>query len=187
MANRRGIEILFLTNDIFSTANVPCYAGLISNAGILLWAMGGAVCLFTSWGIVRREGWGRARFLTVSGLVTFYAMVDDALLFHEWLIPQYLEVPQPVTMGLYGLVVVGYLWFFRKEILRTDYLLLGAALFFLNCSITLDQIADLAIAQTQRQLVVEESLKLLGIVTWVAYFAHECMRQLGEPGEEGSR
>jgi ABC-type polysaccharide/polyol phosphate export permease len=95
-------------------------------------------------------------------------MLDDALLVHDYLFPKYLHIPEMYTYGGYTLIVAGYLIFFRRQILLTDYLLLLLAFIGLGFSVILDTSLPFSHLET----FVEDSFKFLGIVFWLGYLTH---------------
>ena len=75
LALATGRYIWFFTNDPFVLGNLPFYAGILSNVGILLWCASAAICFFTAL-VLKGDDQGQrwSRFLLMSGsfhIVTF--------------------------------------------------------------------------------------------------------------------
>lgn len=151
------------------------FCGCLSNLGVLLWCSTAAVCLFSAACLLsggrREEGY----FLACSGAVTLILMLDDFLLFHEIVFPRMLGIPGEFLFVSYFLAVGIYLYRFKREILRTDYILLVLAFIFLGISFG----ADLLPFRIRGQFLVEDGSKFMGIVSWMGYFLRVCYLKCG--------
>lgn len=161
-----GVELGVLTRDPNAVLGAPLYVGLLSQAGIFFWAAAAAVSLF-SWSLVsagpdRRDV---ARFLMASFLLSAFLGLDDAFLLHEEFFPS-IGVGERRVYAAYVGTVLLYLFAFRRLILQTDYVLLAMALAFLALSMSLDWLQP----DGFDVFIVEDSAKLIGIVSWAAYF-----------------
>ena len=167
--------------------------GLISTAGLLVWAAAAAVCFLTA-GLVRK-GQPAERllgsFFVASGLVTMMLLLDDFLAVHElgidvavWLANvertrDMMDVTELIVFGLYAIVVVAYFWYFRGLLRRMELWLFGLAwaLFAVSLAIDVFPIDDLlrrVVAPKRVQaacILAEEVPKLLGIITYLVFFA----------------
>lgn len=162
-----GIRISNLTRDPATITGDPFYLGLISSLGLMLWAGSAAICWFSRFLLELKPETAQIRlFFLYSGLLTVVLLLDDAFLFHELVFPRYLSIPEKVVMAIYLLFFVGYLFYFRRLILATDYLLLLAALVGFGLSLVLDQILPLEDWNT----FMEDASKFIGICFWLAYF-----------------
>ncbi len=138
------------------------YVGCISNLGILVWAYAASVFFFSA---------GQARdkalsiFLIYSGLLTMLLTLDDFFLLHERIIPALFGIPEKVTHLLYGLLALGYLAVFRKNIFKNYKGVLLPAFLFFGISMGLDDFVHPV------PPMLEDGAKLFGIVTW-AFYAH---------------
>lgn len=169
--------------DPVAEFNAPAYIGLMSNFGVVLWAFTAAVGLFGGWVLSghsqsRKQAW----FLGGAGLVSALLLFDDLYLLHEEIIPERLLIPQPVVLAVYGLVVLGFLYRFRDSILVSDYALLLLAGVFFAGSVLIDVLVSneefSIFGVVSGRHLIEDGLKLLGIVAWSAYFwrvAHQAV------------
>lgn len=188
-----GIPIAYFTRDPITaiTDNAPCYAGCVSNLGILIWCATASICVFSGQLLrSRSEDKEWSFFLIISGLATAGIMLDDLFMLHEEVLPDHFGLPQIVVYGLYASAALGYLLRFHRTILDTEFLLLALAMAFLAFSISLDllpyedfYIRFIADDFLGRHLV-EDGAKLFGIVTWCVYFTRIAWRkaiQVGRP------
>ncbi len=180
--------ISLLTRDVVESLDAPVYAGLYSSLGVLLLSSTAAVCLFSA--IVLRWFQGRSEwssFLLFAGSVTAYLALDDLFLLHEIVFPKELHIPQNAVILGYSLVIGLFLAAFARTILRTDFLLLGAAFVFFAGSLAVDAVYEesdfrltfIADDFLGRHLV-EDGFKLVGIAVWAAYFIRICLLQFRE-------
>jgi hypothetical protein len=89
-----GADLPSLTRDPASLRNSRVFTGILSNAGVILWAASAAICRFGAWLLLREYlGWQEVSFLLSSALFTSLLLVDDALLDHEAELPKHLGVP----------------------------------------------------------------------------------------------
>lgn len=166
LAGSVELQFIDLTRDVFSTASIPVYTGLVSNVGVFLWAAGVAMCLFARGMAPAGEG----RFLLASAGITAVLLVDDFYMVHEWIGPNFLGIPEEAFYLAYavmgGIYVVGY----RDRILRGSgrVLLFATGVAFAG-SLGIDLLERPPAATWQT--FVEEGLKLLGIGCWVSYLA----------------
>ena len=107
--------------------------------------------------------------------MTVVLLLDDLFLFHEEVFPEYLHIPQKAVFAGYGIIILLYLISFRASILDTEFLILLFAFGFFGLSIIVDEILRSMIPQ---QHLFEDGAKLLGIVSWFAYFARVCVKQI---------
>ena len=99
-------------------------------------------------------------------MLTLYLGLDDVFLLHEKVFPR-LGVPEEVVLCSYPVFMLFYLFWFYPVILKTEYILLGIALLFFGISVTIDLFdpSDIDIF-----FLLEDGVKLVGIVSWLAYF-----------------
>lgn len=163
-----GVPISRLTRDVADAYDTGFYAGFLSNLGNLLWSAATAICFFALTLLARDNRHRRAsRFLFCSGLLCLLLTLDDTFLFHEEVLPGYFHVPEFVVYIGYVVMVAGYLAYFIRRILMTDYIFLLIALVFLGLSAAADQFLPFS----NRETFFEDGLKFMGIVFWLAYFA----------------
>jgi hypothetical protein len=162
----KGVPYGELTRDPNAIAALPFYNGLLSQAGIFLWAAAATICFFCAAAISgHSEHRELMRFLIGWGVLTLLLGVDDAFQIHERVLPEF-GIPQEVMGVVYiGLTVLGILKF-RGLIRQTPYALLAAALGFFAIS----QAFDAFWTWEPYPLLYEDGAKLMGIVFWLAYF-----------------
>jgi hypothetical protein len=115
---------------------------------------------------VAEEAAGQQWFLFASGLLTSLFLFDDLFQFHRILYIKYLPLSAEAVFAVYGLLALGYIIYFRKEIAGTDYLLLAAALAFFIAAVVFDTVSLLPRGRT----AFSDGLKFFGIISWTAYF-----------------
>ena len=168
----KGMPLSDLTRDPAAVTDTSVYIGILSTLGILLWSATTAICLFAAALLSRDRRHRQASwFLLCSGLLCLLLTFDDALLLHERVFPYLLNIPQFGVVVGYALIVGVYLLYFVRRILTTDYLLLLLALLFLSSSAAMDQFLSVS-KWGGLETFFEDSLKFIGIVFWLAYFAH---------------
>lgn len=160
----KGLPFGLVSSDPVTTADLPFYAGLLSNVGVLLWCATSAIAIFVGT-MLRTDARHRsmATFLLLSGLFTTMLLADDFFLVHEVVFPYYLGMPQRLLVGSYALLAIAWLAGFARVIARTNFSVLLLSLCFLGISAAVDQFSHLHVAW-------EDGPKLLGIASWCAYF-----------------
>jgi hypothetical protein len=181
---KTGIPIRVFFIDPVAEFDAPMYIGLFSNLGVLLWCASAAVCLFGGWLLMRAPGRREvAWFLVCAGLLTGFLQVDDLYLLHEEVLPDHCHVPQMLVFAGYDLLFLSFLVGFRRVLHTTDHLLLFLAFGFLGLSAFIDLFVtpeEFFIAGTvPGRHLVEDGFKLLGVVTWAAFFIRTSMQQVG--------
>lgn len=168
------VTIRQLAQDLNTVLDVPFYFGFISTTANLLWAVAATVCLFTPLLLSRWVPKPWRDFLLFSGLFTLLLLFDDAFLLHDDILPNYVGVSGEIYGVIYVLLILLYLYRFRRQILRSNYLLLGLALVCFGVSAAVDLAYDPLRDLLPQRLVlgVEDGAKMLGIATWLAYFVH---------------
>jgi hypothetical protein len=169
-----GEPLSQFTRDPSMLAGAHPFLGILSNIGILLWTATAAISLFTAMLLYRTTlEIERRSLLLAAGLLTAWLTLDDFFLFHEWLFPTVLGVPQPIVYVAYLAVFGMFLYRFGGRILRTDYLLFAVALGCFALSVATDALPDEWFAWDYLSLV-EDGSKFLGIVSWFGYFGDLC-------------
>jgi hypothetical protein len=176
------IPIEALTRDPLAILDKPFYLGALSSIGILFWCASAAFCLFSFLVLKqRRQGRDFANFFLASSGITLFLLLDDLFLIHEQIFPIYLNLSENLVLGGHVVILLSYLICFRKIILRTEFLILLAALGFFALSILAD-LDMIALPPTSVregiEALLEDGLKLLGIATWCTYFARAGLEQI---------
>jgi hypothetical protein len=158
-----GVKTTLLTRDLAEIAELPFFYGVLSNVGVLAWGISAAVCLFAARLVAAPHG-ARA-FLLNGGAFTLVLMVDDLLLVHDVVGPQYLGVSDEWFYVVYGLLFAALIFRHRHFILRrTPYKALIVALILFGSSISIDM------HWVPAGIDVEDCLKLYGIAIYAYYF-----------------
>ncbi|MCB0382322.1 MAG: hypothetical protein KDD05_03210 [Psychroserpens sp.] len=158
------IPIEILTNDLAVLAELPIYAGILSQMGILLWSAAAAICMYSVPLIIDEE---HKQFIRASVYITLLLGLDDAFMFHETLFPS-LGIHQKIVFLGYGIMMLLYLYKYYKLILTTDFILFTLALGWFGISMLIDNfIRDVSPYITK---LTEDGTKFIGIVTWLVYF-----------------
>lgn len=161
---RSGASMDMLTRDPMATAELPVYTGILSQVGVFLWVAAATVCLFCARVVLSSSPRTELRnFLYCSGGLTVILGMDDAFLVHELVFPR-VGVDEKIVVASYGVLTLALLVRFRETIFETNYVLLAVGLLFFALSVLLDQVDPQGIHP------FEEAAKLVGIVSWVAYF-----------------
>lgn len=146
--------------------------------GIFFWAAAAAISLFAAYVLVpHSQSHGLGEFLLVSGILTLYLGIDDVFLLHENILP-YFGIPEKAILVSYGVVWLVWLVRYRSIILATEYIILAVSLLFLGVSI----LADLFDLESAGSYLLEDGAKLIGIVTWLAYFFRVSAHAVGGTG-----
>jgi hypothetical protein len=170
-----GVPVGVFLRDPVATLGGHPLTGLQSHVGVLIWWGAASICLF-SVAVLRRPGERRLRAFAASyGVLSAVLALDDLFLLHEDLAPRYLGIHELAVVAAYGVAAVALTVAFRDVILRSEYRLLAAAVGFFAVSILTDQVIA-KYWQSGWRIVVEDGLKLVGVVSWTAYFVGVCLR-----------
>lgn len=156
-----------LTRDPLSEAGLEFYIGFVSNIGLMIWTATVTICLLMA-GLLWRNRPKQARFFLASSGVSFMLLFDDAFLLHENVYPRLFDIPEVAVYVGYGFVILGYLVYFRNDILATDFVLLIMALLAFGISLTVDFLEHESVVLS----FTEDVFKFTGVVLWLSYFTH---------------
>lgn len=164
-----------MTRDIATLVKVHPLTGFVSNLGIILWCAAASISTFAAVEAHSRSDNRQAMFLGCFAALTTVLMLDDLFLLHEYLGPIYLGLRERYLMLVYAGLTGGLLIAFRKEIISSEYPLLGLAFLFFAFSVGMDRIHY---AQNPRSwlFLVEDGTKFIGIAGWLAYFVRHSHR-----------
>ncbi len=166
-----GVPPAWFTRDPADVTNSSAYIGLLSSLGIMQWVSAAAICLWAAFLLGRdKRVRNSAAFLTVSGLFCALLAVDDTFMIHDRILPR-LHIPEIAMFVGYFIFIIGYGYHFFRRILKTEYILLLLAVFFLAVSALMDQL----IPFSDFEAFVEDCPKFIGIVFWLAYFARTAL------------
>lgn len=188
-----GIPMTDFMREPQMVAHLPFYVGMISTLGCFLWAGAAAICFF-GWAVLRQYPDERrfSLLLLCIGILTTHLLLDDMFTFHESLYPYYFGWREETTYAIYALAAIAGVIAFRKTIIKTDYLLLFLALGFLVLKLVVEECDE----HPQRifgqwapyfnpenifgpwRIMIEDGLKLFGIVSWLAYCSKVACSQI---------
>lgn len=164
------VPLEVLTRDITAIADLPIYTGILSQIGIFLWIATAAICLFVSQIISDRTHYN---YMVASFSITFYLGLDDAFMFHESILPS-IGIHQKIVILIYVIMILFFIWKFRRTILASDYLLMGLAFFSFGLSVIIDNLFwDQSALITN---LIEDGAKFVGILTWLIYYTRTCIQ-----------
>ncbi|MCA9918629.1 MAG: hypothetical protein KC445_11795 [Anaerolineales bacterium] len=166
-----GIPPANLLRDTSSLAEVAPWTGFVSNVGVLLWCATMTICFAGTAVATQQNDLLNYRFFLASGLLTAFLMVDDFFVLHESF-RDYLGFPEKAFYAFYLVFFGLYLVRYGRYILTTDYLFLALAFAFLGVSFGLDNFQEMITDFVPVDYyLLEDGLKLLGIVSWFGFFA----------------
>lgn len=154
-----------LVNDPAALYDFPVYAGVFSHLGVGLWVASATVGLFAR-AVLRPAAPRAARFFLAAGLLSALLATDDLFLLHERVAPAVLGVGEAVVFALEGaaaLAVIGVHAGFVFAAQRRLLALAGAA-FAAAIGADLWDPSGL-------DVLVEDTLKILGIGAWLTFLA----------------
>lgn len=186
-----NIPFSYLSRDAASVADERFYIGLLSNIGVMCWAIGAGFCFFGYLLLRTHYKNGRhAAFLLYAGLLTLLLLTDDLFLIHEEFMPHVLHISGKVWFMIYVGAIAGFLLLFYREILQTRFILLLLAFLFFAASVLFDvrpfglgaALQSSAIFHVPNGSVtgdadhddlaflLEDGFKFAGIIFWTLYF-----------------
>jgi hypothetical protein len=151
-------HVSYFTREPADELHAPAYLGALSNLGALIWCMAATACLLT-WLVTSRS---RRSPLLWGGLLTALLLGDDFFLLHDDWYPK-LGIPQRAANVVYFGLTIAYLVGFRRWLRGHAGWMLVLAFALLGGSAALD-------SAYRDQDAIEDSVKLLGIVTWATFF-----------------
>ncbi|HEY4548586.1 MAG TPA: hypothetical protein VIG90_19485 [Pedomonas sp.] len=158
----------------------PFYLGAISQIGILTWAAGAAIALFTV--AVAEDETTQPEKLTLLrciGLFSLILCLDDVFQVHEVVAPRYLYIDQKAVLLLYALSALIIAFTFRRQLLKRP-VLPAAAVSALAISMGLD-LTEPYWPNLTIQLLVEDTFKQLGILLWTSFIIQQALAVLTSP------
>lgn len=164
-----------LLRDPAAVLEGPWYVGFFSTSGGVLWFISGAVSLLALSLDVPHRCRSLLRALAISSLILG---ADDLFLLHET-IKNDLGIPSPVTVGFYGLVVLGSFYVARRQLLASPNVAVAlGAMILLGTSLLLDFAGEAGLPTPPFSAIVEDVAKFVGIAVWAAFSVLESRRAL---------
>ncbi|MFM8322514.1 MAG: hypothetical protein ACKOC5_16495 [Chloroflexota bacterium] len=175
-ALRSGAPVSDYVRDLASVASLPPLTGFFSTAGSLLWGAAAAIC-YLGWAVLRHSPGDEdtAWMLFWAAVMGTLLCIDDMFLLHEEVMWKSVGFGEKQFYLLYLLSGALGAWRYRRQLLRSEYLYLAAAVGLLGLSVGIDALRD---AHTPWDHLLEETPKWFGIVTWLAYWAGVCANTL---------
>ncbi|MEO1063433.1 MAG: hypothetical protein AAFZ07_18620 [Actinomycetota bacterium] len=152
--------------DPVTVGGLPWYTGLVSQLGVVCWAIAATVAGCGGFVAALVDRRGAAHFLSSGAALGVLLLLDDLFQLHAVLLPRWLGVSKHAIVAGYGAVAVTWIVANRAELLRTRLHLLAASALVFAASVG----ADVVGTGRGTWLVVEDGGKLLGILAWAAYF-----------------
>jgi hypothetical protein len=160
-----GRPVDHFTRDPLSVMEAPFYIGLLSNINVATWFATAGVC----WCIATvqfNSGCSRkARAMAAAAALVSILGADDLFMIHEEALQRYLGVPERYTKIAYAKIALLLAVIYRAEFRTSPWRLLVPASGFLLASIAVDQFTT----GFGWRLVIEDSLKFLGVVGILAW------------------
>ena len=176
------VRIDLLTGDPAAIEDFPLYFGVLSHVGVLMWAMGASICLFSAMLLdLWQTNADSSRFLRVFGWLSLLMCLDDLFLLHERVFPVMFRDSQEAVLFSYAVMIIVLIWTFRKIIVRYQPLFFVISLCLFSFSVFIDLIPSeitnslLSMVFQSKfngiRFLLEDGPKLLGIFSWLSYFA----------------
>jgi len=166
----KGVPFNIFSRDPLQTLEGKFYVGTVSQLGIVMWsATVAALFLSLRLSLLMKKPRQESLFLLFSGLLSLMMLIDDLFMFHDVIMPTYFLISEKFFYGFYALAVVGLFLYFRKIVLKTDYILFVLAVVSLGGSVLSDIVTDLGV-KLPDPFFIEDGFKFIGITGWVAYF-----------------
>lgn len=178
VAYTSDVPVTDLLRDPSATLDGDWYVGLISIAGVALWAAAAAICLLCLWAGPTP---GQRSLLLAGGITSVILGADDAFLLHE-AIKNIIGIPSPVTIGVYGVIAIVLFWRAWPYLkTRPDVVVFVVAVALFAVSVVLDAAGEADLPTPPYSAVIEDMAKFLGLVTWVTFFAGFCRDLIRRP------
>ena len=171
-----GIKPNFLLGDLADIAKINPLYGFFSTFGAFLWFATATICLFSAITLRQLKSKVTFDFLMYSGILSVYMAFDDMLLFHDYIAPIYLNIPEKFILAFILIAFIIYLLKFYKSILATNYQFFVLSIFFFSISQLVDMTPRgwLFGFYGNSRILSEEVPKWLGITSWLSYFCYYC-------------
>lgn len=168
-----------ILRDPASTFHASPFVGIISHLGIMTMVVTGCICLFVvSLASVRPAS------LFLAGLFSVAFSLDDLLMLHEKILPNLFGIPELITFGFYGIIVMILVGFQYADLSQPRGMMLVASVLFFVVSAALDQLAAFDGLSRQLQIAIEDYAKFSGIAFWAGYWistARDRLLHITEP------
>ena len=165
----------YLFRDPVHITHESAFMGIFSNFGILISCACASICFFTFALLYSVNKDNKKHFFFLyAGIMTLILLLDDLLLMHEIFYPKFLNIPEYITFGAYAFMLGFFLFTFREQIFKSEYIILILA----GALITFSFFMDFWNSNKTGSLLLEDGSKFLAIVTYFIYFAKTCFKAI---------
>ena len=165
---RGHAELALYLRDPAATFHHSPFAGLISNIGILALVVTGTSCLLAAHAGLLDRG-----LLRAIGLFSLFLALDDLLMLHEVVLPR-IGISETMVFLIYGVVALVIGWRYRDELRLDEPSGLHLAIALLASSVVADKLLEM----NEVEVLAEDGLKFVGLLTWSAYWIGEAIRSI---------
>ncbi|RDI59906.1 hypothetical protein [Microvirga subterranea] len=171
LSSRTGIDPSSFYGDPNAVARQSFAMGFLSNTGAIAWISAASISLF-SWWLRRsfaaddRDSWS----LLLFGLLTAWLGLDDLLMFHDGL-ADHLGISQLAFVSVDAVMAMAWVAtaLLSPSRFGSNSLLLILAVAGLGGSLVIDQSIDAELLYFPGASLIEDVVKLTGIMFWAAY------------------
>lgn len=183
-----GEKISDYTRDPNAVAAVDPFVGFLSNIGVMIWTVAASVAGFSALALRHLGAADAARFFAAAcGLSAFLAF-DDLFQLHETVLPTLLRLPEPIIVLAYAALAGWFVVRFHRILLGQVPRLFGLSCLFLGSSIGADLFLELNRTDLRDwSFLVEDGLKVTGIVGWAAMIGRLSFVQLLAVAEQATK
>lgn len=167
----KHLDLSDLTRDPSAVAGEKAWVGMVSLLGFGIWGVAVGAALVG--GLALPRGSARRRTLLQISALTAVLLLDDMLRLHEDVLP-HVHLPEELVLGGYLVLTALWVWTNRRDLLRTEWLILLLAFGLFGGSIVVDQLPH----ENHTWSFVEDSFKFGGIVLWSFYLVRTAVRSV---------
>lgn len=167
-----GASFFELMREPNAVAAAPAYIGFFAQVGLFFWAGTASICLLASRALVHDKSRRQlSQLFLILGLFFILLTIDDAFMLHESIgglrLAKLLHLSDHRIQAAYGLFFGWLMFRYRALIANSDHrpFLLAMASYSIMVSL------DIADYQAEARIFLEDSFKLLGTTSLMAYFA----------------
>jgi hypothetical protein len=173
VAARNDMPLVSLTQDPVGLTELRWQAGLVYKIGLLVWGAIVASCLVGA-AVWRRLGGAGClpAFLLASAILTLVFAIDDMFQLRGE-VYDHLRLPELAVFALYALAFCGFAAVFWRTVLRTEYLILAAAVGLL--------VLWLGLRHAGVELVVQDGVRFVAELVLLLYFLRTAAYGLRAP------
>lgn len=156
-----------ITGDPANYFKAHPFTGIISNLGALMWCTTTSICMFTGLYLYSLKYYQEARFLIYSGFISLILLLDDFFMFHDYIFYSFGSLTlEPFIFLAYALLLFHYCISSYKIILEYNYFYFGLSILLFGLSVLM----DLVFLSEGYEYFIEDSLKFIGITSWMIFF-----------------